>query len=212
MAQHLRNSLQERLPKQYPEDVKGHWEALKTTILKTSRDIIGFKTSKHQDWFDENDAEIQHLIDAKRKAFCTWQNDINCKAIRQAHSKAKSDGERTEKQLVDGEALEIQWLADTGDTRGLFSATKAVYGPIYQGLNPLRSKDGQSLLKDEAAISSRWREHFQELLNRNTTFEMEAINQISQRPIMEHMGDPPGHNRGPECHQKAEQRLPVMEA
>lgn len=42
-------------------------------------------------------------------------------------------------------------LADTGDTRGLYSATKAVYGPSYQGLNPLHFRDGQSLLKEKVA-------------------------------------------------------------
>ena len=66
-------------------------------------------------------------------------------------------------------ALEIQRLADSVDTRGFFNATKAVYGPSYRGLIPLRSKDGQTLLKESVEISSRWQEDFQELLNRNTT-------------------------------------------
>ncbi len=91
-------------------------------------------------------------------------------------------------------ALEIQRLANLGDTRGFFNATKAVNGPSYQGLKPLRSKDRQTLLKDNADIISRWREHFQELLNRNTSVEMETINQIPQRPIMEHVSPPPSRN------------------
>lgn len=51
-------------------------------------------------------------------------------------------------------ALEIQWLADTGDSRGFFSATKSVYGPSYCDINPLHSKDGQTLLKDNEAINT----------------------------------------------------------
>ncbi|KAL2084419.1 hypothetical protein ACEWY4_019937 [Coilia grayii] len=291
-VQQLQNTLLEKLPNEFPEDVKAHWKALKTTLLDTCKDTLGYKTRKHQDWFDDNDIEIEQLINAKRKAFCSWQNDINCRAKRQTHSKAKAAVQRRVRELKKQwwmeKAQEIQRLADSGDTRGFFNATKAIYGPSYRGLNPLRSKgeggkvkgevpdkerpkevlqrrsgrrkaavvlhnghkggrrlqqreatnrlvfhaigswlshcqeqcggclctslptlndpthrrspdslnplrskDGKTLLKDESGISSRWKEHFRELLNRNTTVELETINQIPQRPIMEHLDDPP---------------------
>lgn len=56
MVQHLQNTLSVRLPEEYPEDVEEHWKAHKTTLLHTSKDTIGYKTRKHQDWlFDDND-------------------------------------------------------------------------------------------------------------------------------------------------------------
>lgn len=39
---------------------------------------------------------------------------------------------------------------DSGDTRGFFNAAKAAFGPSYRRLNPLHTKDGQELLKDES--------------------------------------------------------------
>ncbi|KAI4829186.1 hypothetical protein KUCAC02_023246 [Chaenocephalus aceratus] len=87
-------------------------------------------------------------------------------------------------------ALEIQQLADSGDTRGFFDATRAVYGPSYRRLTPIRSKDGLLLLKDKDAIANRWKEHFKDLLNRDT-IEMEALDQLPQQPIIESMGKPP---------------------
>ncbi|XP_060759866.1 uncharacterized protein LOC132870238 [Neoarius graeffei] len=148
-VQQLQKTLLERLPEEYPEDVEEHWKTLKTILLETCMDTLGYKTRKHQDWFDNNDTKIEQLIDAKRKAFCSWQNDINCKAKRQAHSKAKVLVQRRVRELKNQwwteKALEIQRLADSGDTRGFFNATKAVYSPSYRGLNPLRSKDGEVL-------------------------------------------------------------------
>lgn len=47
-----------RLSEVYPEDVEEHWKTLKTTLLEASRDTIGYKPRKHQDWFDDNDIEI----------------------------------------------------------------------------------------------------------------------------------------------------------
>ncbi|KAM6958857.1 rho guanine nucleotide exchange factor 2-like [Aplochiton taeniatus] len=45
--------------------------------------------------------------------------------------------------------------------------------------------------RDNEAINTRWREHFQKLLNRNTTADLEVINQISQRPVRGGMEEPP---------------------
>lgn len=88
-------------------------------------------------------------------------------------------------------ALEIQRLADAGETRGFFSATKTIYGPRCHGLSPLRSKDGQVLLKDRESINARWKEHFQELLNRDISIEIDITKHIPQHPIREDMGEQP---------------------
>ena len=192
----LQASLGESLSQEYPENIEEHWSLLKSSILDTCSATLGYKSRKqHQDWFDENDAEIEQLISKKREAFRVWQNDITCKAKRQAHSRAKADVQSRVRQIKNSwwteRALEIQRLADSGDTRGFFSATKAVYGPSHRGQNPLRSKDGQELLKDNESINNRWREHFQELLNRDSTTQSDFLGHIPQSPIREDMGEPP---------------------
>ncbi|KAM9816523.1 uncharacterized protein ACBT44_010821 isoform 1-T2 [Syngnathus typhle] len=188
-------SLGESLIQEYPEDIEEHWSLLKSSILDTCRATLGYKARKHQDWFDENDTEIEQLISKKRETFRVWQNDITCTAKRQAHSKAKADVQSRVRQIKNSwwteRALEIQSLADSGDTRGFFSATKAVYGPSHRGQKPLRSKDGQELLKDNESINNRWREHFQELLNRDSTTQSDFLSHIPQSPIREDMGEPP---------------------
>ncbi|XP_061142364.1 uncharacterized protein LOC133159416, partial [Syngnathus typhle] len=84
-------SLGESLNQEYPEDIEEHWSLLKSSILDTCRATLGYKARKHQDWFDENDTEIEQLISKKRETFRVWQNDITCTAKRQAHSRAKAD-------------------------------------------------------------------------------------------------------------------------
>lgn len=85
--------------------------------------------------------------------------------------------------------LEIQRLADSGDTRGFFSATKAVYGQSYHGLSPLHSKDDQELLKDNESINARWKDYFQELLNNDSSTKMDITKHIPQSPIREYIGE-----------------------
>ena len=43
------------------------WENLQSAILKTSEEVLGYSKKKNQDWFDENEMEIQDLL-AKKKA------------------------------------------------------------------------------------------------------------------------------------------------
>lgn len=53
--QHLQASLAEKLLQEYPEDIGEHWGLL--------------KSNKQQDWFDENDTEIEQLMTKKGKPF-----------------------------------------------------------------------------------------------------------------------------------------------
>ncbi|KAK0142398.1 Craniofacial development protein 2 [Merluccius polli] len=153
--QQLQAAISADLLDQYPEDIEKHWDTLSDTIMNSCKAILGHKTRRHQDWYDENDTEIQQLINTKRKTFITWQNDINCRDKREAHAKAKaavqSQVRTLKNQWWTQKALEIQQLADSGDTRGFFEATRAVYGPSQRCLTPLRSKDG-SLLSSKATI------------------------------------------------------------
>lgn len=122
--QHLQAALSADLPKQYPHDAEEHWDKLSSAIMDSSISILGQKKRKHQDWYDENDTEIQQLIDIKRQTFITWQNNINCKVKRAAHAKAKAAVQSTVRKLKNlwwmKKAQEIQQFVDSGDTRGFF--------------------------------------------------------------------------------------------
>ena len=50
-------------------------------------DTLGHTTRKHQDWFDENDAEILSLLEERRRthdAFCPYRQETeNCATCKQ---------------------------------------------------------------------------------------------------------------------------------
>lgn len=80
---------------------------------------------------------------------------------------------------------------DSGDMRTFLGATRVVNGPSSHCLTTICSKDGFMLLKDKVAVANRWKEHHKDLLNRNTSPEMEILKQLPQQPIAESMGEPP---------------------
>ena len=57
--------------------------------------------------------------------------------------------------------------------------------------SPLLSADGTIIIKDKEGISARWEEHFSQLLNRPSTVDQAALEQIPQKPTHEDLDLPP---------------------
>ena len=53
-------------PDTTPETV---WEQLKSTVLQTSEEIVGYTVKKSKDWFDENDAVYSRVV--IKEAICS---------------------------------------------------------------------------------------------------------------------------------------------
>ena len=47
------------------EDVDESWTVFRDTVRSSAMDSLGPVSCKHQDWFDENDKEIQGLLEEK---------------------------------------------------------------------------------------------------------------------------------------------------
>ncbi|CAI9743516.1 development 2-like [Octopus vulgaris] len=177
--QRLLVNLQNKTPTHLVEE---NWNQLKETIITACEETIGRKIRKHQDWFDDNDEALKELIDQKRKAFISLQNDPKSATKRESLKKCKSAVERTTRNLKNQwwrhKSREIQKLADVNDTRGFFKATKEIYGPSTHGQAPLKSQDGATILKSNTEIGDRWREHFDDLLNHKATIDKRILDMI----------------------------------
>ena len=49
------------------EDVDENWTVFRDIVLSSAMDSLGPASRKHQDWFDENDKEIQGLLEEKHQ-------------------------------------------------------------------------------------------------------------------------------------------------
>ena len=91
----------------------------------------------------------------------------------------------------DRKAEEVQMYADTHNSKKFFSALKAVYGPSKPGSTPLQSADGSMLIKDQKGLRKRWAEHFSTLLNKPSTVDPTALEQVPQQPTLNDLDLPP---------------------
>ena len=88
-------------------------------------------------------------------------------------------------------ADEIQKYADTHDSKRIYDALKAVYGPQSWSTSPLLNVDGTTLITDKPAILNRWAEQFGAVLNRPAYINAEAIACLPQVETNTELDRPP---------------------
>ena len=151
------------------EDVHESWTVFRDTIHSSAMDSLGPVSRKHQDWFDENDKEIQGLLEEKHQKHKAYLRNTSSVSSKTAYSNICKTVQTRLRDMQDSwlskKADEIQSFADRKDMKKFFDALKTIYGPQSSGTTPLLSADGTSLLTDKEAILKRWAEHFDGVLN-----------------------------------------------
>lgn len=178
-----------------PNDSVAKWSSFKNSVTEAAKEVLGPKTRTHEDWFDENDKKIKEALRAKNKSYMEWQNDPSSVSKRNRfkslQAKVQSDLRAMQDQWWQDKAAEVQYYADTHNAKKFFGSLKSVFGPSASGCCPLLSSDGKTLIKDQEGLSKRWQEHFDNLLNRPSSVNTDALNQIPQQSIQAELADTP---------------------
>ena len=92
---------------------------------------------KHQDWFDENDKEIQGLLEEKHQKHKAYLRNTSSVSSKTAYSSICKTVQTRLRYMLDSwlrkKADEIQSFADRKDMKKFFDALKTVYGPQSSG-------------------------------------------------------------------------------
>ena len=176
-------------------DVEEVWKELRDVVYSTAAEHLGHTTRKQQDWFDENDEEIQTLLKKKNNLHRAHQNDPSSISKKAAFTDCRRTVQKRLREMQDTwlseKADEIQGYADKHDSKRFYNALKAVYGPQSSGATPLLSADGATLLTEKSKILERWAEHFQTVLNRPASINDQAIARLPQVEVNNCLNDPP---------------------
>ena len=146
------------------EDPEENWTVFHKTVLSSAASTLGHPSRKHQDWFDENDDEIQRLLEEKHRLLKAHQDDTSSVSKKAAYSNICKTVQTKLRDMQDSwlrkKTEEIQSFADRKDMKKFHDALKTIYGPKSSGATTLLSADGNTLLTDKEAILERWAEHF----------------------------------------------------
>ena len=77
MAGKLQDALFEALSTAADSSVEQEWTSLRDTVYETASQVLGFRTTKHHDWFDDQDAEAQQMLDELHRSHIAWMKNKN---------------------------------------------------------------------------------------------------------------------------------------
>ena len=169
------------------DDLETQWSTFKDTVFDTAKSVLGYSKRKQPDWFDESNHEIKDLLAKRRATHNACLNDKSSQKKRDQYRWLRSQAQSKIRNIKDAwwadKAVELQGYADQHATKLFFSGLKAVYGPTSKNMTPIRAEDG-TLLIDKAHILERWSTHFNQLLNKVSSVEEQAISNIRRRSII----------------------------
>ncbi|GCB67180.1 hypothetical protein scyTo_0008008 [Scyliorhinus torazame] len=107
------------------------WASLRDTVYATAYETLDPTRCKHWDWFDENYAEIEHLIEEKYKLHRAYLNDKSTDK-KTAYNNICNTVQRrlheTQDKWLSQKADEIQTYADKNDMKRFYESVRMVFG------------------------------------------------------------------------------------
>ena len=177
------------------DDIETSWKSLKDTIYTTSVDLLGFPTRKHQDWFDENDDATSKLLNNMHASHLNYMNNKKSKKAKQKYIAIENCVQTCLRKMKEmwwkTKANELQQAADTHNSKKLYQGLKAIYGPPRKQSSALLSSDGSVKLVKDEDILNRWAEHYCEVLNRQSSVNIDEIHSLPQSETILEIDHPP---------------------
>ena len=146
---------------------------------------------QHQDWFDENAADIRSLVHDVNAAHDAL---LHSPTSRTFHERFFSMRATVQRKL---RWMEINWwsrkaaqsYADISDINNINEARNGVYGPSRLSLHPVKSTDSV-WIRNKEFIFARWTEYPQNLLNKVHTTDAGILNDLPTMQIIPKLDDP----------------------
>ena len=170
------------------------WNKLKTSAYSTAMETLGKPERKHQDWFDENDAKLNSLLEERNKAKAlVLQRKTRPKNSRltTARNRLQQYTREMKSQWWEEKAEALQQAADRNDMKAFYNGLREVYGPQKRGTAQLFDVDGITILKEKDQTLNRFAQHFDQLLNVEGSVDPIALDSLPNLPPIHSLDEPP---------------------
>ena len=151
------------------ETTEGKWQRVKETVQSTCQEVLGNSKPAHKEWITAS--TLSKIEERKRKkaeinnSRTRAQRNKSQKEYANANKEVKKSLKRDKKEFVDKLAKEAEDAAYQGNMRQLFDTIKTLSGKFSKVERPVKDKMGNTIPSEEQQ-RGRWKEHFEELLNR----------------------------------------------
>ena len=170
-------------------------DTLTTNMKSAALEVLPTKGRRTPDWFLENEHVIRPDLDKRDQLKTTWLSSKST-ADKERYLKQKSTVQRLIRQIKN------EWFqAKAAEIEQLVSRSKSAWKSIGQlqqasgGLRPsvprITKDENGEVCKTPAECQNRWKRHFESVLNIESSFDMNVIEAVKQRPLHMELELPP---------------------
>ena len=145
------------------------WTFIKQTYNQTTEEVIGLKKKNSKDWVSGDSwAKINQRRDIKIKRDSARSQRLRRKLQKEYATQdkiVKKCVRRDKRKWVENIAIKAETAASIGNMKAVYDATRLLAGEKMRKSDTLKDKGGNKLTREED-IRNRWKEHFEEVLNR----------------------------------------------
>ncbi|CAG2223870.1 unnamed protein product [Mytilus edulis] len=142
-------------------DINSKWQHMSEIYLKTSEDILGYKNKERKEWISEKTWAL--IMERKALKSKTNQATGEQEGMKELYNSKEKEVKKSDIHKIVEEA---EKASRVGDMRKLYNITKHLSGRLIStNSTNIKDKDGQTICKFEKQLE-RWKEHFEEVLNR----------------------------------------------
>ena len=202
----LRNSaVRMKFSKSVMDEVNGKWHAeaggeekwkvLEESMKKAAEEVLGRERRRQPDWFLESIGELEELIVKRNALFATWLR-TRCQRDRQRYVNQRREVAREVKRAKNNwfkqKASEVErgMHRGKGAWKGLREIQKGRAGLRSIKRSSVKHLDGTKCVGQEDTLQ-RWHEHFELVLNVNSSFDENVFQSVEQHPLRSEMAEPP---------------------
>lgn len=178
------------------------WRRVRDSLIQAVQDTIGFSPrAANPDWWTENEAKLQPLLDQKKRTRLAWyvaeqKRQPNAELLKKEYHKARNKAcnacHKTQNEWWTRKGAELAEADQRRDYLVLFGFWKKlnVSPGARAAFGCIRDKHG-NILTDPDAQLDRWREYFEAVLNLMSEVDHEALKTVKQREVDFELATPP---------------------
>ena len=150
-------------------DIDTQWQQIKEMWTSTCSEVLGKKKYQQKDWISADTLNQGQVRKEKKGAINNNRTRAAKATVQEEYTEANravKNSVKTDKaNFIENLAKEAEDASAQGNMKQLYEITGKLAGKYKRTDRPIKDKNGNVLTSDEDQLK-RWREHFEELLNR----------------------------------------------
>ena len=153
------------------EDVEEQWQDFEDAYKETAQEVLGYKKKGQNPWISKESWELEEEKTLLKNNIEQTQSDMNKQnymdKYRCTDKEMKKSMRQVKRKWIDHLAMEEEEAARNGRMKEVYDITKTLSNGKRKTTNAVKDKYGNFIMEG-LARRERWKEHFEDILNRHT--------------------------------------------